>query len=189
MRGRYFLAQAALGTIGVLLAVMAQMFVAGPSWAGGIVQVYPPAPIGLQLSTGVATPGTTIQVTGEGCPAGSTVRIYLGSTSALLTTTVASGQGTISVTITIPLSAVPGQTTVVAKCSSVTLSAVLDIVSSTTYQRPLPGTGFDTRTPLLAGLALIVFGSVTVLSARVRRLRGAPSRPGLHFDRVHKGNR
>ncbi len=180
MRGWYSLAQAALGSGALLLGAIGATISTEPAWAAGAPEAYPPPALGLQLSTSIAPPGSMLQVTGEGCPAGSTVKIYLNSTSAPLATTVANGEGAFSAPITIPLATTSGQHTVTAICRSVTLMAVLTIVAAPSQPeayRPLPRTGLDTRAPLLAALTLIVLGSAIVLVARTRRLRRDLSAP------------
>lgn len=177
MRAKLGLLRTALGSTTVLFGAIWLAAGAAPSPAAAVPDVYPPPPVGLQLSTALTSPGSTIQVTGEGCAAGSTVTVTLrNSESVELGTTTANGQGSFSISVTIPLNTTPGEHEVVATCGPLSMSSQLIIASSaaalpTSAHGPLPLTGWDTRAPLLAGLALIMFGSSAVLAARKRRHR------------------
>jgi hypothetical protein len=147
---------------------------------------YPPPPVGLQLSTSIAVRGQTVGVTGEGWAAGSTVTLTFESTPVPSGTAVPNAQGNFSTTIIVPLDATLGPHEVVATGPSLadpavplTLSASLTVVASATApaaaapasHAPLPFTGWDSRGPLLGGLALLILGTAVVLVTRSRRHR------------------
>jgi LPXTG-motif cell wall-anchored protein len=159
---------------------------AAPAGAAGLSSAYPPPVVGLQLSTSVVVPGQTIGVTGEGWAAGSTVTLTFFSDPVTLGTTVPNASGDFSSSVTIPANAALGTHTVQATGASLanpavplTLTASLTVVASTAApaaaapapSHPLPLTGWDTRGPLLGGLALLIIGTGAVLLSRNRRHR------------------
>ena len=177
MRVRVGWIRTGFGCVALLLGTTGFVVVGGPAWAA-----YPPPVVGLQLSTSVATPGSTIGVTGEGWAPGTTETISIMSSPVVLGTAVANGQGDFTTSDTIPLNASLGSHEIVATGPSeanpaqpLTLSANLTVVASTAAQPAAaatqPFTGWDTRAPLLASLALVVAGSAAVLIARNRRHR------------------
>jgi hypothetical protein len=172
----------AFGCAALLVGAIAFVLGGSPASAAAIHTAYPPPVVGLQLSTSVATPGSTIGVTGEGWASGTTETISIMSSPVVLGTTTANSQGDFSTSVTIPLNTALGAHEIVATGPSeanpaepLTLSANLTIVASTAAQPTAaaaqPFTGWDTRAPLLASLALVVLGSAAVLIARNRRQR------------------
>jgi hypothetical protein len=182
MRIRVGFLRPVVGFAALFLGAMAFVLGGSPAWATAVHAAYPPPVVGLQLSTSVTTPGSTIGVTGEGWAGGTTETISIMSSPVVLSTTTANSQGDFSTSITIPLNTTLGAHEIVATGPSeanpaqpLTLSAALTIVASTAAQPTAaaaqPFTGWDTRAPLLASLALVVLGTAAVLVARNRRQR------------------
>jgi len=134
----------------------------------GLQKAYPPPPTGIQLSSGSGAAGSSVLVTGEGCPAGSTVIITLPPTQ--VGTTVANNQGDFSIRVTVPAGTPAGTHQIVATCAGITLSSQFTVLGAA-VTTPLPFTGLDTRTWLAASLAFVVAGSALVLMTGKRRQR------------------
>lgn len=161
------------------------------------LQSYPPAQVGVQLSTDTAVPGQTITVTGSGFAPNSTVVIELGSPAIVLGQVTTNGQCEFRADVLIPANTRSGtyRIVVTGRCASgltcsLTLSALITITSpegttvtsnpggglagtvappSASTRGPLAFTGAESLATVLASLALIVVGTAAVLAARRRR--------------------
>lgn len=120
----------------------------------------------------VGVDGGPVNIKGVGCPANSTVNIYLGDTLIGTTTASNSQAGSFSATVQIPAGLTPGTRTIFVRCGTVVLSNTLTVtapvIPATTT---LPRTGSDSIGFVRVALVLVALGGLLVLSTRRRRQR------------------
>lgn len=119
-----------------------------------------------------AGPGESVVVSGEGCPADSTVTMqFTGPPQGSVTTVTADGQGNYSGSVQIPSNAPPGQHTIEVRCGAQVLGVTITVAGAGQASGPLPQTGDDNSIPYARiGLTLVAIGGVAVLVARRRRV-------------------
>jgi hypothetical protein len=131
----------------------------------------------LSLSATTVVAGGSFTVTGKGFGDGEGVDITLHSTPIELASAVASADGTISLTATIPADVEPGEHTVTATAESgATASATIEVTAAPTAQPTLPVTGSNAVPEALFGLGLVLIGAGLVQLGRDRRraVQGVP---------------
>ncbi|MFF1635133.1 lamin tail domain-containing protein [Leifsonia sp. NPDC058248] len=138
----------------------------------------------VSLGLGTITAGSALHLTASGFTAGETVEVWLHSAPVKLATAVASGAGTVNLTVTIPASTTPGAHTLVVNgvTSGITGSAALTVTAAAVDPGAaapvvndaagLAATGSSVTVPLTVALLLALLG-VALLGFRMRR----PSRP------------
>jgi len=124
----------------------------------------------------VGVGGGTVTVSGKGCPAASTVNIYVEDTLVGTTTAKDDRDGTFTTTVQIPAGLTPGTHTVFVRCGNVVLSNTLTVtvtVTAVAVQAPntLPKTGSNSAGFVRVALVLVALGGLLVLSTRRRRQR------------------
>ena len=158
--------------LSLIVGVLMVLFAGGAATAQYGTTTSPSStPITLPTVTVVA--GQQIDVYGNNCPAGSTVTITWDD-GTVLGTTIALPDGSWRTTITIPVSATPGNHTITATCGNIKEFLTVDVVvQGTTVTTPavtqttLARTGTSNIGPLLGiGGAALVLGAAFVYGAR-----------------------
>lgn len=153
--------------VAVVVAVVAVFAFATPALAqyetGGVILNPPEIP---------AFTESIVNVSGVGCPPGSTANIYIvidGSEVFLGSTQVADDpDGAFNTDVLVP-ALPPGEYTVRVRCGEVVLSAILTVVGTTTQAGPLPRTGADPWMFIRIAVLLVTIGGFLLLFARKRR--------------------
>lgn len=165
----------------VTLALIALLGAATPASAQyqGIVTI--------EVDDQTVVPGQSLEVTGGGCPAGSTVTISFDDQG--MGTTVADQDGAYGTTLEVP-DVAPGAAAVVAECDGRTAETDVEVLAPDTNETAGPPTtpsgggtggsdddvlartGTELERPLQIGIALLAVGGV-VLAATSRRRRSA----------------
>lgn len=115
---------------------------------------YPPAGTDLTLSPSSVVVGGSFSTSGEGCGAGQTVTVRLGS--SVLGNAIADSEGAFSFTGVVPSGTAVGTYTITSTCldpagDSLVLSATLTVAA-------LGTTGSNTSTLLYVALGLLILG-------------------------------
>lgn len=165
---------------GIALAVLLSVFV-GSSPAGAQTATtcddqpsYAPGSGQLTIDDSTVAPGETVQVSGGGFAAGSTINIDLNPGGIRLGTDTAGADCSFSATVTIPTSVLAGTYTIQASGTTPTggalvLSAALT-VGAEGVRGDLPDTGSNSSRPLtVAGIGLVLMGAAAVFTVRRRR--------------------
>ncbi|WP_245643546.1 pullulanase-type alpha-1,6-glucosidase [Sanguibacter suarezii] len=128
----------------------------------------------ISLSESSVRPGDSITVSGTGFAPGETVQVWIRSTPQLLVAQVADANGSISVTVTVPLGTEVGEHSirVVGLTSAREASAPLRVVAVVGGPGGLGATGFSPVIALLGGLLLVAGAGVYLVARR----RSAASR-------------
>jgi hypothetical protein len=136
-----------------------------------------PAGVGPALSTNTSTttPGGSLLVTGSNFVPNEGITLTLHSTPVTLATTTASGNGTFSVTVTIPSDTTPGTHTILAAgasgdSSSTTIFVTGAISPPATVTSGLAFTGADIAAVSGVGAIALALGGMLVLTSRRRRV-------------------
>lgn len=124
----------------------------------------------------VLSPGSEVEVTGDGFASGAAVSISVYSEPQLLNEVVADSGGAISAVVGLPSDLPLGSHTISAigvapSGEARVLQVVIDVGPAT-----LPFTGFDTLLTVVSGLGLLIAGFVLIRSTVYRR-RLLPERP------------
>ncbi|MGY2002767.1 fibronectin type III domain-containing protein [Blastococcus sp. SYSU DS1024] len=136
-----------------------------------------PAPNGQLQKAGAAgstlAPGQKVTLTGAGFSPWSAVTVLVYSEPQVLTTTVADGDGRISVEVTVPDGLAAGEHTLVAMGDDpmgnpYTLTLPITVRGGTTGSGGLAYTGADVAVPAIGGVAALAVGGALVLAGRRR---------------------
>jgi LPXTG-motif cell wall-anchored protein len=134
----------------------------------------PPVPVDpkVTLSATSVVAGGDVTLTGVGFTPGETVDITLHSTPISLGSATADQEGTVVKTVTIPATLEPGVHTIeiVGQTSGVTVSTQIEVTAvETTDPNTLPATGSASGELVALGLALVAFGSASLVAGRRRQ--------------------
>ena len=148
-----------------------------PGQPSGRPPAYPPGECNLALSQSAASRGQVVHATGTGYAPGETVTVTVAGRSA--GTAVADSVGAFSLDFTVPADAPVGRTQVLASAASRELSAAFEVVAAAEASRAsaagergaatLSATGSDAAKLTLAGIGLVLIGTVLVIVVRRRR--------------------
>ncbi|MCF6745031.1 fibronectin type III domain-containing protein [Blastococcus sp. KM273128] len=122
-------------------------------------------------------PGQKVTLTGAGFSPGSEVTVLVYSEPQVLATTVADGDGRISVEVTVPAGLAAGDHTLVAigvdaAGHPYTLTLPITVSGGTTGSGGLAYTGADIAFPAIGGVAALAVGGALVLAGRRRGAAG-----------------
>jgi|SRR5688500_10887702 len=138
---------------------------------------YPPGECNLALSQSAASRGQVVHASGSGYAPGETVTVTVAGRPA--GTAVADSVGAFSLDFTVPNDAPVGRTQVLASAASRELSAAFEVIAAAEASRgsaaenegaaALSATGSDAAKLTLAGIGLVLLGTVLVIVVRRRR--------------------
>lgn len=133
----------------------------------------------LTVNPSTTTPGSTVQITGTGYPTNCELEVFVDGNSIGFAQT--DGSGTFTKPYLVPAGTPSSQLTITTNIGGSVETAVLEVVTSattTTVVTPvgqgssnLPTTGSQVLPFLAGGVALLVLGSLVVLSTRKRNAR------------------
>lgn len=168
--------------VAAMLLIALGAFAISPAVAGAVPAV-PECALGNYATTMTLTAnpprgmvGDTIAIKGTGYPGSCELSVFVDGTQIGRVTTTP--DGTFSIDWKIPPGTKPGNVTISTSVGGVTKSAIVDVITvvatPTTVAPTTPGTSTLPRTgsdvlPLVAGgVALLVLGSLVILSSRKR---------------------
>jgi LPXTG-motif cell wall-anchored protein len=133
----------------------------------------------LTVNPPTTTPGSTVVITGTGYPKNCELEVFVDGES--IGTAVTDGNGTFHLNYQVPAGTPASQLTITTNIGGSVETAVLQVVTSQTTttvvtspgqgSSNLPTTGSQVLPFLAGGVALLVLGSLVVLSTRKRNTR------------------
>lgn len=166
-----------------ILAIALGLFAATPATAGAapacVLDGNYAASMQLSVNPATTTAGSTVQIVGTGYPKNCELTVYVEGQS--IGTVVTDGNGTFTKPYVVPPGTPASQLTITTNIGGSVETAVLQVVTSattttvvttpTSQGSNLPVTGSRVLPFLAGGVALLVIGSLVVISSRKRNAR------------------